>query len=459
MTSTLIIPVENQVRELDAKLLFACVAAEHGFASVLGSKQYLYFSMPRIERGVFIAKSMRARSTLMFDIIRSLGNEIAAWDEESLVRYASPGYSAWRFSASTFSFIRHLFAWGEDDAEMFNGYPGNKSTEVYVTGNPRADLLRPDVRGYFADEVEQLRVRFGDFILVNTNFSFVNPFVKKLALVQTGAGSSSTVSRTGNGMSQAFAIGMAAHQQQIFEHFQMLVSRLGKWFPDHQIVVRPHPSEDHSVWRQIVNDDANVHINHDGNVVPWLMASRVLVHNGCTTAVEAAVLERPSISYQPVQSECYDYHLPNSLSHRAFELDEVRDYVQAIIDDRRGLIDETERQRIFARHLADVTGPLAAERIVVILNKAGYGDSKPPSPPFVQRAKGHLTASARTMIKRFNMLRRDHWNSARYHAHRFPDISATEINGRIGRLGRVLGRFEGIEAQQFSKHVFRVARS
>ena len=187
MTSTLIIPVENQVRELDAKLLLACVAAEHGFASVLGSKQYLYFSMPRIERGVFIAKSMRARSTLMFDIIRSLGNDIVACDEESLVRYASPGYSAWRFSASTFNFIRYLFAWGEDDAEMFNRYPGNKSTKVFVTGNPRADLLRRDVRGYFSDEVEQLRARFGDFILVNTNFSFVNPFVKKLALVQTGA--------------------------------------------------------------------------------------------------------------------------------------------------------------------------------------------------------------------------------------------------------------------------------
>ena len=33
----LILPVENQVRELDAKLLLACVAAEHGFASDLGS--------------------------------------------------------------------------------------------------------------------------------------------------------------------------------------------------------------------------------------------------------------------------------------------------------------------------------------------------------------------------------------------------------------------------------------
>ena len=35
----LLIPVENQVRELDPKLLLACVAARRGFASVIGSRR------------------------------------------------------------------------------------------------------------------------------------------------------------------------------------------------------------------------------------------------------------------------------------------------------------------------------------------------------------------------------------------------------------------------------------
>ena len=35
----LLIPVENQVRELDAKLLLACVAARRELVSIIGSKR------------------------------------------------------------------------------------------------------------------------------------------------------------------------------------------------------------------------------------------------------------------------------------------------------------------------------------------------------------------------------------------------------------------------------------
>ena len=46
--------LENQVRELDAKILFACVAAARGFSTVLGFKPYLYFAMPKLEPGVYV---------------------------------------------------------------------------------------------------------------------------------------------------------------------------------------------------------------------------------------------------------------------------------------------------------------------------------------------------------------------------------------------------------------------
>ena len=40
--STLILPVENQTRELDAKLLLACAAAERGFPVIIGSRALIH---------------------------------------------------------------------------------------------------------------------------------------------------------------------------------------------------------------------------------------------------------------------------------------------------------------------------------------------------------------------------------------------------------------------------------
>ena len=96
--STLMIPVETQVRELDAKLLLGCIAAESGFPVIIGSRAFLHFQVDSIPRGVYLAKSMRSLSIRMFDILRKLGHEIVAWEEEALLREPDPQYYRQRLS-------------------------------------------------------------------------------------------------------------------------------------------------------------------------------------------------------------------------------------------------------------------------------------------------------------------------------------------------------------------------
>ena len=96
----LIIPVENQVRELDAKLLLSCVAAERGFRVIMGSRAYIHFKIAAMPRGVYLAKSMRSLSNRMFRIIRNLGHEIVAWDEEALVHPPADIYFNLRLTPS-----------------------------------------------------------------------------------------------------------------------------------------------------------------------------------------------------------------------------------------------------------------------------------------------------------------------------------------------------------------------
>ena len=456
-SSPLILPVENQVRELDAKLLLAAAAAEKGFPVIIGSRFYVNFALPYLPRGVVIAKSMRSVSAVTLDLTRRLGHDVVAWDEEGLVRFTSPEYYAWRYSKRAFATAKYLFCWGQDDAEFFKSYPGYNGAPIYVTGNPRMDLLRQDVRGFYADEVAALREKFGDYILVNTNFSFANNFVEDLNLVQSDPDNDSfKISRTGRGLSRHFAKGMGDHQEKIFAAFRELVPMLSAHFPQKTIVIRPHPSENHEVWRDIVRDQSNVHVLHEGNVVPWLMACDVLLHNGCTTAVEAAVLEKPAISYLPVRSETYDYALPNSLSHQAETTEDTIKILEDIVTGRLGLTPQADRERLFARHLASTTGDLASDRVVETLAEAGYLDKSIPRPAIGNLLIGWIGMNGRTLLQRINMQRPNSRHSRAHHAHRFPDITATELNNRIARMGTLLNRFANIRAEPLSDHIFSV---
>ena len=150
--STIIMPVENQVREMDAKILLSCVAAERGYPVLIGSRAYIHFKTASIPRGVYMAKSMKTRSDRMFKLLNQLGHDILAWDEEGLLREPDAIYHRWRLSAVAMKRIARLTAWGEDNARAFRSFSGCGDAPIMATGNPRIDLLRPELREFYLPE-------------------------------------------------------------------------------------------------------------------------------------------------------------------------------------------------------------------------------------------------------------------------------------------------------------------
>jgi surface carbohydrate biosynthesis protein len=451
--STLIIPVESQVRELDAKLLLACAAVERGFPVVIGSRAYVHHQMAGFPRGVYLAKSMRTMSDRMFDIIRKLGHHIVAWDEEGLVRFPDEFYYQRRLSARAVPRVDHFFAWGEDDARALRGFPGYHGCPIHVTGNPRIDLMRPEIRGIFERETRAIAAEHGDFVLVNTNFSGLNHFHAGLSELTRNLPPAD-----GAPVKDPFMAGRAAFRSKILEHFKLLIPALREALPEVRIVVRPHPSENHGLWRQIAAGLEDVVVVNRGNVYPWLMASRALVHNGCTTAVEAAILGTPAVAFQPVTDPVFDMHLPNSVSHQASDLKDVQKTVRSIVSGEIGVRDDPEVQAVLARHVAALDGPLASDRLVGVLADAGYLERRPAVAPPHHRAEATLHLAGRTLVKWVNRYRPGHRNNLDFHSHRFPGTSVAELDEGIAIFGRQLGRFDGIRARQISEHIYRIGR-
>lgn len=447
---TLLIPVENQVRELDAKLLLSCVAVERGYPVVIGSRAFMHYAASSLPRGVYLAKSMRKLSDRMFRILRMLGHEIVAFDEEGLVRLRDDEYHRRRLSAKAMGRSSHLLAWGPDNARAFREFPGYRNTPIHVTGNARTDMMRSELRDYFKPEMEQICDRFGRFVLVNSNFSEVNHFLPGLRVTKQLA-----EAKGPSGESQ-YMMDRAHYRVGIYRAFQEMLPKLAEANPDLQIVLRPHPSESHDAWLDLCRDAANVQVVNEGAVLPWIMASTMTISNGCTTSVEARLLGSPSVSYKPLSDEAFDHRVTDDVAHHATSLEHLFSLVRDADAGKLGIRDDEVSRSTLSQHVTATSGRLAAERIIDVLDEAGYASGPLPSPSIAQSAVGHLENSVRTVEKSINTRRPGHRNHWSFYRHRFPELRVDHLEDRVARMAELLDRFRGISVRQIGHELFRV---
>ena len=459
----LLIPVENQVRELDPKLLLACVAARRGFSSVIGSRRELEFRIDSYPSSIYLSKSMTGRSLMFFRIARKFGHEIVTWDEEALVHLPPEIYYSRRLHPESIKLVSHLFAWGRDNEALWRQYPHLPAgLPIHCVGNPRTDMLRPEMHSFYQEEVQALQQKYGDFILINTNFNHVNAFGPDLNLFQPAAEPDrpAKFGRAARGMSRAYAQGLWNHKQAVFRSFQHLIPRLEQAFPDLNIVVRPHPTERHDVYQAIAARCSRVHVTNEGSVVPWILATRVVLHNGCTTGIEAFVMGVPSISYRESVSEEYDngfYRLPNAVSHQCFDFDQLQEMLRQILAGRIGPADGHERHRIIIYYLESQSGELACEKMVDVL--ASFADSRNGNggSSLWQRFQCRLIAGGYHLYRGLKPRLPGSHNRPEFQRHRYPGISLDALQKKIDRLQRIIGDRIPLNVEQLSDVLFRIS--
>jgi len=460
---SLIIPVENQVRELDPKLLLACVAAKRGFPSIIGSHRKIDLRIASLPRSLYLCKSFTRMNLNMFRIMHKLGQKIVSWDEEALVHLPAEMYFSRRLSPVSLKYVSHLFAWGEDNASLWRQYPQMpKEKPIHITGNPRGDMLRREMCEFYRDEADALRREHGKFILLNTNFNHVNAYYPAQNLFRplTGHGQKAKFGKAARGMSIEFAEALRNHKQALFESFKVLIPALDRAFPDFTVIVRPHPTENPAIYHRIAATCKRVKVTNEGNVVPWLMAAKALVHNGCTTAVEAYSMGVPAISYRPNINEAIDqgfYHLPNQLSYQCFNEQDLKDTLCRVLPGEIGAAAGDERKALFDRYIVAQDGPLACERMVDVLEDITLGKAGLPKPAFLTYLVGYLTANGRRLVKWTKRYLPGSHAPPEFHRHRYPGITLEALRERISLFQQALGDTTELKAEQIHEQIFRIS--
>jgi surface carbohydrate biosynthesis protein len=447
----LFIPVEVKVRELMAKTLLACLAAQRGYHVVLGEAHAVRDRLHQLPAGIVLEKGVAPSKVESFARFRSMGHLVAAWCEEGLVFFNDDDYVRRKVTKEDLLRVEHFFAWGPYQAQVIADRFPEVQERIVCSGNPRLDLLRPEFRGLFRQEAEMLRERLGPFILVNTNFQHCNHQKGEGAYVEL----IKHAERFNSKEEEAFAWGWIKHKQYLFDAFIPMIRRLNRQYPAHMVVIRPHPGEDHDTWRRLFESAPNVLVTHEGGVIPWVLASDVLIHNGCTTGIEAALLDHPAIAYRPVISATYDQYLPNSVNYQADNEDQLIAALDRLLvnKDAAPFLDNPQRRAILKQFICGLEELTACESIL------DFVDSIPKENRAMNRRfwfplhKVNLKAymNAYTLLNRVIVGKIPR---GAYSEQKFPGLETSELKENVARLRSVSGKFASVSVHGLVENVF-----
>ncbi|MDP7164431.1 MAG: hypothetical protein QGF97_04055 [Alphaproteobacteria bacterium] len=444
----LLLPIETKVREFHAKLLLAAVAAEQGYQVLLGEQNAMLAQRRHLPRGIYIDKSVGRTKTANFRRLKAAGSRVAAWCEEGPVYRDRDTYLHERVSNESLAEASLFFAWGEVQAGDVRLKAPEAAAKIRLSGNPRFDLLRPEWRGLFAPQAEALRRRFGPYLLLNGNFSRYNHFMGYdfwiEALKQRG-----TIT---NQSQLAFFRHWRDFLGEIFHGFTAALPVLARAFPEHRLIVRPHPSEDHDEWRRQARGLDNVEVVYEGSVIPWLLAAEAVLHNSCTTGLEAYLLGRPVVAFRPACDAILDSELPNAVSRQAFELDELVAVIGEVLE---GGTTGAPDAGLAARYIAALDGPLAAEQVVAALDEIAFPGASLALGPVARLglAGGQTLAAVKPWVRRLRQGAR----ANAYAAQKFPGIELEEVAAGLQQFRELSGRFNEVRSEALPlRHCFLI---
>lgn len=414
----ILLPIETINRELDFKIILATLLAKNNHKIYIGQHDFLMSLLPTLQGGVYIGKNIFSKRAELekgekykllkennFDIIY-IHEEGAVFPgrEQDWIRIMKQQYSLDHFDQNDL-----ILQWGDFQKRVDQERSNNLS--ILTTGHPRFDLYKPKWSGFFKPETDKIKSEYKDFILINGNY-----------LANHGLGESYLFSNKGGYKvddltSRMNRVNYYTYNSKQFVSMVELTHELAIKFPDLNFVYRPHPSENHDYYKIVFNGVSNIFVKHDGPVAPWILASKAVIHDGCTTALEATLASKPVINYKIELKEEFDIWLPNQMGIRASNLEQVVKYINDIKENKI-----QNEPNLASNEVKDLMYNFKADSfesfVTIVEEKIGQLQAvKSSSPSSVQILLANLKRKIKVVL--YNLLSQSKKKEANYHKIKF----------------------------------------
>lgn len=430
--------IEIAARELDSKLLLATIAASKGHQVIVSDINSIIEGIKKkaLAPGIFHDKSLTPNKNKIsiHEMLKKYGCIITSIDEENnLVNFGYEKFAKKRFSKKTIENTDAIFGWGLEDLETLKKTYSNNESKFHLTGSPRIDLLKKNFSNYWEDFSINLKK---PYLLVSSNCQANNmksfhDTIKHLKNAGFFKDDASMLKKKFDEMSESY--------QRIYSFIEA-VKYLAENNDQYEIVFRPHPAENIDSWKVFLEDIPNVHVIREGSIAPWINNSFALLHNGCTTAIEATILGKNVITFMPFELKHYTCEVPNSLGNRVESLEDLLKETKKAFSkplEEKNMNMFENNSKIITKKIHIDENELAAEKIINVWEKIGGKKFSKNSNwikyQIILRINNFKTNIVNVM-KRLNIIN-SHGVNKEY---KFPILNEIEIKNKVQRIKKIL---------------------
>jgi surface carbohydrate biosynthesis protein len=302
--------VDNPLRDLDGLVLVAWQLAQHGAECWLVPMYEQAFDVFAIGADFVLENYIRPNNVGAIRSYRKAGIGVGVLDTEGTGGKSADEFAVLVGTTGATGELDLYCVWGSGQFKAIRALGLVDEERLRLTGCPRYDYCaQPWRRTLASPQVD------GRFVLVNTNFPVVNP---RFSLGQDAERNAMLQA----GFSADFASKYIQDAKRAHAGMIGLMEELLQRFPQWRFILRPHPFESKDAYASLERHP-NFEVRQTGTSVEWLNACDLLVHLNCSTALEAAMLGKKSIS--PRWLDTPTLHVPpaSAVSECADSLDEL----------------------------------------------------------------------------------------------------------------------------------------
>ena len=325
------ISLEVSVRELDSKLLLAVIAASRGHDVIISNTESLIKGIERkfLKPGVFHTKSLTPgkEKIMRHKKIINAGCKLTSIDEEGgLVDYGYAKMIRFRYDSQTIKQASAVFTWGPEDFQAIKKSFPSYRKNIHMTGSPRVDLWRPIFSNFWKKNFKKLN---RPYLLIPSNFgaglTFLSFYEKMKIRHQRGY-----INKDPEYLNRTLK--RESEQFKLIAYFVDAIKYLAYKNKNYNIILRPHPSENVETWKILLGKIPNVVVIREDCISLWVSNCFAILHNGCTTALEASFFKKPIITYSPFKAY-FDRKLANDLGQKVTSLYSLSNKIDNIFKD------------------------------------------------------------------------------------------------------------------------------